>query len=643
MEETTHLVGGSEDAGAEAPIAAGEVAGSAEPISQSDSSAPGSSHSGPSTQQAGGGSAGHGTGRVEEARGVVSERSASTDREEVQIPAELYEETIGENIYERTIVKGKVVQITDADVLVDIGYKSEGVIPISDFAPEDYGDLGISVGDEVEVYVRKKEQDGLVILSKRRADQIRTWEKLQNAHRTGGAVEGKIIRRIKGGFAVDLGAGIEGFLPASQVELRQSGNLEQHVGQIYKMKVDRVNRRQKNVVLSRRVLLEEELEGRRREVFSNLEVGQLLPGKVTGITDFGVFIDIGEGIEGLLHVTDISWGHVKHPSERFAIGDEVEVILLAINHEEGKLSFGYKQKTPNPWTVVTEKYMPGMRVKGKVTSVVDYGAFVEIEEGLEGLVHISEMTWTRPTQHPSKLVSVGDEIEVVILNINPEDRKMALGMKQVLPNPWEELKTKYNKGDILTGKVVKLTDFGAFVRLENGVDGLVHVSDMSWTKRIEHPSEVMKKGSTIQVVLLDVDVEKEKISLGIKQLEEDPWKRISRNYKSNAVVEGVVTRIEEDGVYVQIEDDIEGYIHISQLDRKHTERCEDVVQVGDRVIAKVSRLNRRRREIDLSIKKYLIDQEKEEISQYIGGSESANGVSLGDMFGDELLNARVKE
>ncbi|MDH4361115.1 MAG: 30S ribosomal protein S1, partial [Nitrospirota bacterium] len=435
-----------------------------------------------------------------------------------QTLAALYDETF-KNIEEGTITEGRVIDIQRDRVVVDIGYKSEGMIPADQFSPDELEHL--SVNDPVQVYIEQCEDaDGNLLLSKEKADKMKVWEDLEVAHKDEKQVQGKVISRIKGGMIVDIG--VKAFLPGSQIDLTPVRDLDGLVGKTYNFKIIKINHRRGNVVVSRRALLEETRDKRRQSTLSTLSEGQLIEGTVKNITDYGAFLDLG-GIDGLLHITDISWGRVGHPSDMFSIGDRVEVLVLKYDRETGRISLGVKQKTPDPWTKVEEKYPARSRVKGKVVSLTDYGAFVELEPGVEGLVHVSEMSWTHEVRHPSKVVSVGDTIEAQVLHVDQNSRKISLGMKQTAPNPWDIIEEKYPEGTEIEGKVKSVTDFGAFVGLEEGVDGLIHISDMSWTKHIKHPSELFKKGQSVKAIILKIDKEKERLSLGYKQLISDPW------------------------------------------------------------------------------------------------------------------------
>jgi small subunit ribosomal protein S1 len=538
-----------------------------------------------------------------------SEEVATLSKEE-QESAESFSDPEIVNLLERSfasveegrIVRGKIVQIHESDALIDIGYKSEGTIPLREFKTPEGHPLEVKVGDTVDVFLEDTEdENGLVVLSKEKADRIQIWEDITKAYEDGRIVEGKVSERIKGGLSVDIG--VKAFLPGSQVDLRPVRNLDTLIGEMIKAKVIKLNRRRGNIVLSRRVILEEERESVRQDTLANLEEGKIVTGIVKNITDYGIFVDLG-GIDGLLHITDISWGRVNHPSELFQLGDEIEVVVLSYDKEQEKVSLGLKQKTPDPWESAAEKYPIGSRVKGKVVSITDYGAFVELETGIEGLVHISEMSWTKRVKHPSKFVSFDDMVEAIVLDLDKENRRISLGLKQIEPNPWAVVAEKYPPGSIVTGIVRNLTDFGAFIELEEGIDGLVHISDMSWTTRIKHPSEILKKGEQVQAVLLSIDVEHERLSLGVKQLHPNPWEGIANTITVGDNVTGKVVRLTDFGAFIELNNGIEGLLHVSEISRQHVKKPEDVLSLGDEITAKVIKLDEENRRIGLSIKAY---------------------------------------
>ncbi len=472
---------------------------------------------------------------------------------------ELYNGTLA-SIDEGEIVKSRVLDIRDNMVVLDIGFKSEGTIPLEEF--KDHPDL--KIGDEVEVLLEHLEdQEGSVVLSKKKADFMRVWERIRVAYESDQPVEGTLVKKIKGGVVVDL-MGVDAFLPGSQIALRRVPNIDELLGQKYEFKIIKLNKRRRNIVVSRRVILEQERAGKREKLMKDLAKDQVRKGVVKNITDFGAFIDLG-GVDGLLHITDMSWGRISHPSELVQIGAELEVKVLDIDWERERISLGLKQLQSYPWKDVAEKYPVGTRVQGKVVSITNYGAFIELEPGIEGLVHISEMSWTRNVRHPSKLVSIGETIEAVVLKVDPNEEKISLGMKQTEQDPWMVLPLKYPVGTRINGKVRNLTSFGAFVEIEPGIDGLIHISDMSWTKRVQHPSEVVKKGDAVDVVILNIDSDNKRISLGLKQAEEDPWLKIGETYPVGTELSGKVVRLMDKGVVVDIGNDIEGFVPISQL------------------------------------------------------------------------------
>jgi len=494
----------------------------------------------------------------------------------------MYEDTL-KNIEEGEIVKAKILRVTENAAILDLGFKSEGSVPLDEFrSPEE-----AQPGAEVDVFLeRLEDQEGVVVLSKKKADFLRVWEQIKEAYDSDQPIRGTIKKKVKGGVTVDI-MGVDAFLPGSQVALRRVPNVDELVGQEFDFKILKLNKRRRNIVVSRRVILEQERSEKREELKGELEQGQVRTGVVKNITDFGAFIDLG-GMDGLLHITDMSWGRVGRPSEICNIGDEIEVKILDIDWERERISLGLKQLQPYPWKDVEEKYPVGSRVRGKVVSITNYGAFVELERGVEGLVHISEMSWTRNVRHPSQLVSIGDEIEAVVLRVDPEDEKISLGMKQAEEDPWLALPEKYPPGTRIRGKVRNLTSFGAFVEVEPGIDGLVHVSDMSWTKRIQHPSEVLKKGDEVEVVALSIDVDQKRISLGLKQTEDDPWYTLAQKYAPGTETKGTAVRLLDKGVVVDLGDDVEGFVPVSQIAEDQEVRSpSDVVRVGDQLEMKV--------------------------------------------------------
>jgi small subunit ribosomal protein S1 len=517
------------------------------------------------------------------------------------------------DIEEGEVIRGRVVEVRTGDVIVDIGYKSEGAIPMEEFrysgAPK--------VGDEIEVFLEAKEDsEGLIVLSKDKADKIKVWDQISKAFDAGSPVEGRVVEVVKGGLAVDVG--VRAFLPGSQVDLRPVKNLATMLGQTIRAKVIKLNRRRGNVVLSRRAVLETEREEKKKHTLAVLTEGMALTGTVKNITDYGAFIDLG-GIDGLLHVTDMSWGRIGHPSEIFQVGDQVEVVVLHFDRETGRVSLGYKQKSSDPWAVVDQRYPTGARVQGKVVSLTNYGAFVELEPGVEGLVHVSEMSWTRRVRHPSKIVNVGDTVEVQVLDVNKATKRISLGMKQVEADPWDSIDDRYKPGMRVQGKVRNLTDFGAFVELEPGVDGLLHISDMSWTRNIGHPSELLKKGQPIETQILNVDRDNKRISLGLKQIQPDPWETVSQRFPMGSRVTGKVVRLTDFGAFVELEPGVDGLLHISQMSNRPIASPADLVNVGDELTLLVIRVDPNERRIGLSLKELAAAVMMDEPPQSEGG------------------------
>ncbi|HKW86146.1 MAG TPA: 30S ribosomal protein S1, partial [Nitrospiraceae bacterium] len=538
--------------------------------------------------------------------------------------AALYEETF-RNFEEGTIIEGRVVAISKDKVVVDIGYKSEGIIPTDQFSNEELQTL--KVNDRLQVYIEEREDaEGNLILSKEKADKMKIWEELEKSYKEEKVVEGRILSRIKGGMMVDIG--VKAFLPGSQIDLHPVRDLDSLVGKSFPLKIIKINHRRGNVVVSRRVLLEESRDKKRQTTLSTLKEGQAVQGTVKNITDYGAFIDLG-GIDGLLHITDMSWGRVGHPSELFVVGDKVEVIVLKYDRETGRISLGLKQKTTDPWTNVAARYPVNSRIRGKVVSLTDYGAFVELEPGIEGLVHVSEMSWTHEVRHPSRVVSVGDHVEAAVLNVDPASRKISLGMKQTAPNPWDMVETKYPSGTRIEGKVKSLTDFGAFIGLDEGIDGLIHISDMSWTKHIKHPSELFKKGQKVEAVVLRIDKEKERLSLGYKQLTRDPWEEeIPQRYKLGETAVGKVTKITDFGIFVELEGGVEGLVHISEAGLEPQARLEDRFKVQDAVTMKIIKVDREERKIALSLREHQMDSERKQVDEF-HATQGAVDQSLG--------------
>jgi small subunit ribosomal protein S1 len=529
------------------------------------------------------------------------------------------------------VVKGVVVQIEQDIVLVDVGYKSEGCIRIGEFIDES-GELTVKVGDEVNVYFERGENiRGHMVLSKKKADSQVAWEAIAAAGE-GGVIEGKITGKVKGGMTVDVG--VEAFLPASQVDLRPGGNMDRFVGQTYQFKILKLNRKRGNLVLSRRVLLEEDRDKARTETLATLKEGDIVSGVVKNIAEYGAFVDLG-GVDGLLHVTDMSWGRLGHPSEMVKVGDTLNVMVLKYDREKGKISLGLKQTVPDPWLNVNDRYQEGEKVRGKVVSLTDYGAFISLEDGIEGLVHVSEMSWTRRVRHPSELLKTGEEVEAVILGVDPGNRRISLGLKQTEVNPWTVIGERYPVGTKIEGQIKNITDFGVFIGIEDGIDGLVHVSDISWTRRVKHPGELFVKGQTVQAVVLNIDVENERLSLGIKQLVADPWDEIPRKYRPGSRVKGRVTSVTDFGVFLEIEEGIEGLVHVSELSHEKVATPKDFANVGDELEAVVLNVDMVEKKIALSIKSLQTAIDKAELASYMGAQGEATS-SFGDLLKEKL-------
>ncbi|HWO57395.1 MAG TPA: 30S ribosomal protein S1 [bacterium] len=524
---------------------------------------------------------------------------------------EMYQTTISE-LKEGEVVKGRVQAVGRDVVIVDVGFKSEGAIPITEFSEP----LNVKVGQEIEVFLEAVEdQEGQLVLSKSKADFLRVWDKIRDAHDQGAIVDGRIVRRIKGGLVVDL-FGVEAFLPGSQVALRQVPDFDSLLNQTLPMKIIKLNKTRRNIVVSRRVVLETERDVMREKVLTQISAGEIRRGRVKNITDFGVFIDLG-GVDGLLHITDMSWGRIRHPSEIVSVGDEIDVKILDFDAKTHRISLGLKQLTAHPWENIESKYPVGSRVTGRVVSITDYGAFVELEKGVEGLVHISEMSWTHHVRHPSKLVQVGDTVEAMVLNVDREHQKISLGIKQLEPDPWSTVEQRYPIGTRHEGRVRNLTAFGAFVELEDGIDGLVHISDLSWTRRVQHPSEIMKKGDLVQVVILNIDVENRKISLGHKQVHDDPWPNFHERFRVGNEMQGKIVRMLERGVVVEVDGDVEGFVPLNQLGKKDLEKPEDAFKLGDILGLKVIEFDPTNRRIVLSVDAYYKDRDRAELEAYL--------------------------
>ena len=557
--------------------------------------------------------------------------SAQESGDSMENVMDLYEESF-KRFAEGEVVTGRIISIDKDHVLVDIGYKSEGQIRLSEFKNEE-GNITAELGDSVEVMVEWwDDEEERVVLSKEKAANIKIWDAIKKSYDEEGTVEGVISSRVKGGFSVDLG--VQAFLPGSQADLRPIRNLDELVGKTFEFKILKYNRKRSNIVLSRRAILEKEREEKRSTTLTSIHEGQVVEGIVKNITDYGVFIDLG-GVDGLLHITDISWGRVKHPSELFSVGDTITVKILSFDLEKERVSLGMKQLSADPWSIASEKYAVGSKVTGVVVSLTDYGAFVELEEGVEGLIHVSEMSWTRKVRHPSKVVSVGEEVEAVVLDIKPESRRISLGMKQVVPNPWDVIAEKYPVGTTIEGKIKNITDFGLFVGIDEGIDGLVHISDISWIKRIKHPSELFKKGDLVQAIVLDIEKESERFSLGIKQLQDDPWTTVAERYQVGKEITGTITNLTDFGVFVELEEGIEGLVHVSEISKEKIKTPVGMYNIGDVITARVMNINSDERRIGLSIKRMEIEDDQNLLSEYVNNIGPATS-SFGEILRENL-------
>ncbi len=538
---------------------------------------------------------------------------------------EILDSTI-KDLKEGEIVQGEIIQVTQDHVIVDVGYKSEGRIPIAQFKDRE-GNVTVKVGDSVRVYLEQwEDDDGEIVLSKDKADQLRVWEEINKVIEKDGVIEGKVNALIKGGLAVDIG--VQAFLPGSQVDLHPVRDLSVLIGKIFKFKVLKFNKKRGNIVLSRRALLEKEREKLRKETISTLKEGDIIDGMVKNITDYGIFVDLG-GIDGLLHITDISWGRVTNPSELFKVGERIKVKVINFDRENERVSLGYKQIRPDPWTKAEEKYPVGARIKGRIVNITNYGAFIELEEGIEGLIHISEMSWIKKMKHPSQLLSIGDVVEAMVLDLDVQRKRISLSLKQLELNPWVIMEEKYPPGTVIEGKVKNVTDFGIFIGFDEGIDGLVHISDISWTQKIKHPSELYKKGQEVRAVVLSIDKENERFSLGIKQLEKDPWEGITDRFQKGQQVTGTVTNVTSFGVFLELGEGIEGLVHVSELGDIKVQN----VKSGEALSAVVTNIDRKGRKMSLSIKEIKDTAEKEDVAAFMESQEK----------GDSSLAAQLKE
>ena len=572
-----------------------------------------------------------------QAEALESEDAALQDLDNADFGESFSEEDFGKileaheksqlDITEGEVVKGTVVKISGQDVIINVGFKSEGVVRISEF--KDGDEVTIKPGDIVDVLVKQLENnDGYVELSRADAVRMQTWDLIENASREGTTIIGRVTDRIKGGLRVDIG-GIQAFLPGSQVDVRPVRNLDVYRNKDMEFLVLKVNKKRSNIVLSRKALLEEKTKFEKEGTLKNLEEGIIVEGQVKNITEYGIFIDLG-GLDGLLHITDMSWGRIQNPSELFKVGDNIQVKILKFDRERERVSLGYKQLIPDPWATVNERFAIGTRVKGKVVSLTDYGAFLELESGVEGLVHVSEMSWSKRVKHPSKLLNVGQEIEAAVLEIDTNNRRISLGIKQIEANPWDTLQERYAAGTRVKGRVRNLTDFGAFVEIEEGIDGLVHVSDISWTKRIKHPSEALKKNQEVEAIITAIDTENRRLSLSIKDLEPNSWDRFFAEKKLGDVVSGRISRFANFGAFVELEDGIEGLCHVSELSENHVEKPEDTVQVGQVLQFKILKMDPEAKKIGLSVRAVGKDEPIIDVRSYTS-SDGGGMASLGEI------------
>jgi len=565
---------------------------------------------------------------------IIQNEDKPYSKEEVDQMLSLYEKTFG-TIKEGEIVKGKVLSISNNEVAVDIGFKSEGFVPLSEFSSTE----NLKVGDEIEVYLESiEDKDGHLVLSRKRADFVRIWERITQAYEKGEILQGRCLRRIKGGIVVDL-MGIDAFLPGSQIDVRPIRDFDQFIGKTMDFKIVKINHPLENVVVSHKVLIEQEIAGQKKQILDNLQKDQVLDGLVKAIADFGVFIDLG-GVDGLIHITDLSWGRVNHPSEVVKLDQMLKVKVLDYDPEKKRISLGLKQLQPHPWENIDEKFKVGQKVSGKVVSLTDYGAFIEIEKGIEGLIHISEMSWTQHIKHPSQFVAMGQIVEAVILSIDKNEKKISLGMKQLEPDPWGNLLQKYPVGSKHKGIVRNITNFGVFVELESGVDGLIHISDLSWTKKIRHPAEVVKKGETIDVVILGIDMEQRRISLGHKQVQENPWDNFAEVYKVGVETEGKVVRLIEKGLIVELPLGVDGFVPASQLSQAPIKNIAESFKIDDVLPLQVIEFDKESKRIVLSVTEYLKNKEKKIIEEYFR-KHQLTPVTLGDAVKESTINPEI--
>jgi small subunit ribosomal protein S1 len=568
---------------------------------------------------------------TEESLTNLDNDSKQEDSAEINIE-EMYEQSLRQ-IQEGELINGEIIKIDEEYVLVDIGYKSEGIIPIREFKDTD-GKVTAKAGDKVDVVLERKENDeGVVTLSMERAKKIKVWDQIRDIQNSDGTIQGKVIHRVKGGLSIDVG--LPAFLPGSQIDLQPIRDLDSLVGKVMELKVLKYNKRRNNIIVSRRALLEEERVKHKAKTLSLIKEGSVLEGKVKNITDYGLFVDLG-GIDGLLHITDMSWGRVSHPSTMYQRGDEITVKVISFDREKERVSLGIKQLKPDPWAEAPKKFAVGEKVTGRVVNITDYGAFIEIEEGVEGLIHISEMSWTKKVKHPSQIVSIGDTIEAVVLNLDTENKRVSLGIKQIKPNPWNVIEEKYPVGTIIEGRIKNITDFGLFIGIDEEIDGLVHISDISWTKKIKHPSELYKKGDEVQAKVLSIDKDSERFSLGIKQLTKDPWEEIPEKFKPGTKVTGKVTNITDFGIFVELEEGIEGLIHSSEISKAKSKTSLGKFQIDDVIQTLVVNVSQEDKKIGLSLKKLQEKENKEIYNNYKDGAEKEITSNFGMLIKEKI-------
>jgi len=535
----------------------------------------------------------------------------------------------GKKMQVEEVTRGTVIKITPDYVIVDVGYKSEGQIPIEEFKNLD-NEVTIKEGDEIDVFIDSWEnENGMMQLSKDKADRMKVWDRVNEVFENEGVIEGRIVSRIKGGLAVDIG--LKAFLPGSQIDLHPVRDLDKLIGQTFEFKILKLSRKRGNIVLSRRAILEKERESLRAETLKKIEEGAVVKGIVKNITDYGVFIDLG-GVDGLLHVTDISWGRISSPRDYFNIGDEAEVKILSFDRETQRVALGYKQLKTNPWELVQTKYPLESRITGKVVNITNYGAFIELEEGVEGLIHISEMSWTKKIKHPSQVLSIGDLVEAIVLDMDINRKRISLGLKQLEPNPWTVIEDKYPVGTVVEGKIKNITDFGIFIGLDEGIDGLVHISDISWVQKIKHPAEMFKKGDMVKAVVLSIDKQNERFSLGIKQLEPDPWEEVPRKYRRGQMVKGIITNVTDFGIFLELEEGVEGLVHVSEVSDDKTRELKDVGVVGDELDVLIISIDKRNRKIGLSLRELRSVQDEHDMQSYLGNHQQGQNATLGDLM-----------